>query len=106
VNKFHAGFLIFNDNHVISEPRNEIVGRIEVENHQIYISKTAFKRFLAQLQISGDEFEKAIEKDGLLVATKKMRLSSGWKAGMTTPPIAVYAFRVDNPEHMIHSDES
>lgn len=106
VNKFHAGFLIFSDGHVISEPRNEIVGRIEVNNNLIYISKTAFKRFLAQLQISGDEFEKAIEKDGLLMGSKKMRLSTGWKAGLTTPPIAAYAFKVDIPDDVLHADES
>jgi hypothetical protein len=106
VNKFHAGFLIFNDGRVVSEPRNEIVGRIEATEDMIYISKTAFRRFLAQLQISGDEFEKAIEKDGLLIGRKKMRLSSGWKTGLRTPPIHTYVFKVDLPDDVINADES
>lgn len=105
INKYHTGFLIFNEGRTVLEPRNEIVGRIEASEDLIYISKTAFRRFLSQLQISGDEFEKAIEKDGLLVGRKKMRLSSGWKTGLRTPPIHTYVFKVDLPDDVIHADE-
>jgi uncharacterized protein (DUF927 family) len=101
-NKFHTGFLILNEDRVTSEPRTEIVGRIEANNDMIYISKTAFKRFLAQLHISSGEFEKAVEKEKILVGSKKMRLSTGWKAGLSTPPIFTYAFKLDLPEDAIH----
>lgn len=95
VHKNHSGFLVLDNDRVVSEPRLGLVGRIEVHNSLQLISKREFKTFLASLQISSSEFEKAMKRDGIMVESKKCRLSTGWKAGMVTPPIAVYAFKSD-----------
>ena len=105
INKFHAGFLILNDGRVTSEPRMALVGRIEVHNQMQYISKKEFKIFLAAQQISAREFELAVGRAGILIDAKKQRLSNGWKAGMQTPPIAVYAFKTELTPEMLGIDE-
>jgi hypothetical protein len=102
VHEYHSGFLVLDNDRVVSEPRNTaLVGRIEVHNSVQYISKKEFKSFLAKLQISAAEFEKAMKRDGLLVESKKCRLSTGWKEGMITPPIAVYAFKADSLDEVL-----
>lgn len=106
IHRYHAGFLIFNEGRVISEPRTELVGRIEVDHKVQYISKSSFKKFLAGLQISAAEFEKAMEKENMMVDTKKVRLSSGWKAGMVTPAISVYALKADIPEEILSVEKT
>jgi len=35
-----------------------------------------------------------------------MRLSTGWKAGMNTPPIHVYAFQYEIPKEMLNDNPS
>lgn len=107
IHKNHSGFLVLDNERVVSEPRTALVGRIEVHNSMQYISKREFRLFLAGLQISAAEFEKAVKRDGLLVESKKCRLSTGWKAGMVTPPISVFAFRSDElPAVLAKSNES
>lgn len=95
IHKNHAGFLVLEHDRVISEPRMALVGRIEVHNSLQLISTKEFKTFLAGMQISAAEFEKAMKRDGIMVEHRKCRLSTGWKTGMVTPPIAVYAFKSD-----------
>jgi hypothetical protein len=105
INKYHTGFLILNDDRVVGEPRTALIGRIEVHNQSQYISKTEFKKYLAVLQISAREFEFAVEKEGILVdPARKIRLTSGWKAGMNTPAIYTYHFKTDIPEGLFTNE--
>jgi hypothetical protein len=97
----HMGLLIVDDGRVLSEPRSPLVGRVEVHNQFSYVSKTAFKTFLAEKHISSREFEHALAGDKTLVESDKQRLSTGWKSGMVTPPIAVYRFRAKIPDGLI-----
>jgi hypothetical protein len=87
-------FLILNDGRITSEPRGNLIGRVEVDNQAMYISRSEFKKYLATIQISGREFEVALEHEQILVEIKKLRLSSGWRTGTaSTPPISCYHFR-------------
>lgn len=98
-------FLILDGDRVTSEPKNKsIVGRIEVHNQMQYISKTEFKKYLQELQVSAREFEVGLAEEGVLVAMPKQRLSSGWKAGMSAPPISVYAFKSELPDELIEKN--
>jgi hypothetical protein len=102
INKYHSGFLILNEDRVMSEPRTGLVGRIEIHNQMQYISKTEFKKYLSELQVSMREFEFALKNEGVMFcAGKKHRLTSGWKAGMHTAPIMVYGFKSEIPEEII-----
>ena len=86
-------FLFLNEDKVVTEPRNALMGRVESSTQRVYISKTEFKKFLSEKQVSSREFEVTLEKEGILIGSEKKRLSSGWKAGTgATPPIMVYAF--------------
>jgi hypothetical protein len=66
-----------------------------------YVSKTVFRRYLNELQISSREFEFAARDEKVLTFVGKQRLSNGWKAGMSTPPLAVYGFKTDIPEEIL-----
>lgn len=101
-----SGVLILNEGAVISEPRGgALVARIEIHTSMQYISKTEFRKFLASRSVGTAEFEKAMEKTKLNLETKKMRLSTGWKAGMVTPPIHVYAFKSDLLDELVNVDK-
>ena len=113
-NKNHTGYLILNDGHLVSEPRSEIVGRVEVHTGLQYISATAMNKYLASpgMQISVSAAEKQWAKLGILVEhpngkyTKKQRLSTGWKQGTHTPPVACYVFKTDLPEDFFDDSRS
>lgn len=101
MNRFQTGVLVLSDTRVTREPRGALVARIEVTNGMFYVSKTEFRKFLAELQISAREFEHALTKDGILSYKGKQRLSNGW-SGVVATPISVYGFKVDIPPEMVH----
>jgi hypothetical protein len=74
-----------------------LVARVDVTNGMFYVSKTDFRKHLAEQQVSTREFEYATEKDGSLAFTGKQRLSNGW-SGTVSTPIAVYGFKVEIPD--------
>lgn len=100
INANHTGLLVFNGDRVASEPRTALIGRGDVEEGVTYISKTLFKEYLTRRHVSSKEFEFAMEQAGILVPTKKMRLTSGWKAGFHAPPVAVYGFKFELPKEL------
>lgn len=101
--EYHSGLLVMDDGKVLVEPRNALVGRVEVHNQVSYISKTSFRVFLAERHVSTREFEHALTGSKLLVECNKQRLSTGWRAGMSTPPIAVYGFKSQIPPEILIS---
>lgn len=99
-NRFHTGFIIFDDSKVISEPKaNSIVGRIDTHTGLMYISKTAIGQYLAApgLQVSIATAEKKWEKEGILMGIEKKRLTTGWKTGVHNNPVSCYIIK-DIPE--------
>ena len=95
LNKNFQGLLVMNDSKMITEPRQSLVARHELQSHTTFISKTVLKQFLSERQISVAEFEFALKKEGLLTWVGKKRLASGWSAGHNSPPIYVYGFKSD-----------
>lgn len=98
INKFHAGILILDGDRVTTEPHTHLIGRIEIHNRMQYVSSSALREYLNSLGVSSREFKTALKLDGILVFEGKQRLSNGWKAGMTYPPIAVLGFRIDSSD--------
>jgi hypothetical protein len=99
--QWRRGTLIFDEGRVINEPHGELVARVEIGSGTQYISKSKFKKFLSERSVGSAEFEKALEKSSVKLESKKMRLSTGWKAGMNTPPIHVYAFQYEIPKEIL-----
>lgn len=98
---WRSGTLIFDEGRIVNEPIGELVARVEIGNSTQYISKTKFKEYLTSRSVGSAEFEKALEKSSVKLESKKMRLSTGWKAGMSTPPIHVYAFQYEVPKELL-----
>ena len=101
VNRNQRNFLILDNGRVLSEPYGPLIGRTEVHNSMRYVSKTELRKFLAEYQISIKQFELTLKAEGMLTYNGKQRLSNGWRAGQTTPPIAVYGFKMDLIEDVI-----
>lgn len=100
MNRNQNGTLVINAGRIIREPRMSLVSRVEVERGMYYVSKTEFKKYLSELQVSAREFENTLSTEGTLSYRGKQRLSNGW-SGMTSTPISVYGFRIDIPPEML-----
>ena len=92
---------MINGSNVTVEPRGPLIGRGEIHKQQLVISKSAFKAYLNEIQVSAHEFEEATLKSNLLLRSDKQRLGSGWKNSMKTPPIPVYIFKTEFPAEII-----
>ena len=79
-------------------PRGPIVGRIVSEDSLLQISKTDFKKYLAERQISSREFEFDMREKKLLVDDKKGRLTTGWKSAIHVDPAYLYWFKTELPD--------
>ena len=102
---WRRGTLIFDEGRLVNEPHGELVARVEIGNSTQYVAKSKFKQYLASKSVGTAEFEKALEKSTVKLESKKMRLSTGWKAGMTTPPIHVYAFQYEVPKELLDDSQ-
>lgn len=102
-NKNQSSFLFMDEGKMINtyEPR-QLVGRIEVDTGMYYVSRTEFKKYLAELNISARQFEMVMRADKILIDVEKKRLGAGWKGGSTFHPIWVYAFKTDNVESLVN----
>ena len=96
LNKNHAGVLVLDGSKVTTEPRLALIARVEIDDQLCYVSKTVFKQYLAELKVSSSEYEHGMKALNMLPFVGKKRLSTGWKAGMSTPPINVYGFKIDS----------
>jgi len=97
----HTGILIFKDGNCTNEIYGKLVGRVDLDTGHQYISKTALREFLINTcKVSTDEMETVLSKKGVLLETKKMRLSTGWKGGVWAP-IASYKFKTDIPKDFL-----
>lgn len=93
--KYQNGILVFNEGRQIANAYGAIVARIEIDTNMQYISKTELRKYLVtECNVSTEEMETVLKAKGTLVDAKKMRLSTGWKGGVTSP-IWTYAFRAD-----------
>ena len=71
---------------------------VNVSDNLLQISKTDFKKYLAERQISSREFEFEMRDKGLLVDDKKGRLTTGWKSAIHVDPAYLYWFKTELPD--------
>jgi hypothetical protein len=95
LHKYQSGILVFNEGRQVEDVYGSIIARIELDTAMQYIPKTALRKYLVtECNVSTEEMETTLRNKGILVEDKKMRLTTGWKGGPTSP-IWVYAFRAD-----------
>lgn len=104
VNRNVAGFLVVNDGRIVTMPRQPLIGRSEIHNQMRYISKTALRKYLAEVQVSSREFEFALREANVLTYDGKKRLGTGWADGADIGPVAVYGFSNEIPEELLATD--
>jgi hypothetical protein len=104
VNRNVAGFLVVNDGRIVAMPRQPLIGRSEIHNQTRYVSKTALRKYLAEVQVSSREFEFALREAKVLTYDGKKRLGTGWADGADIGPVAVYGFTNEIPEELLNSD--
>lgn len=98
INKNLNSILVLHDKRVKVEPRNQIVARISVDENLLQVSKTEFKKYLQDRNISSREFEEDMRQRGYLTEVKKGRLTTGWNGGFGTDPVYLYIFKTQIPE--------
>ena len=105
INKNMGNILVIKDGKVSMEPRGQIVGRIVSEDNLLQVSKTDFKKYLAERQISSREFEFDMRQKKILIDDKKGRLTTGWKTAIHVDPAYLYWFRMPPPDGFFNNDD-
>ena len=101
INKNMANILVIKDGKVTMEPRGAIVARIVSEQNLLQVSKTDFKKYLNERQISSREFEFEMRAQNILTDDKKGRLTTGWKTSISVDPTHLYWFKTQIPEEWL-----
>ena len=105
INKNMGNILVLKDGKVTMEPRGQIVGRIVSEEGLLQVSKTEFKKFLAERQVSLREFEFDMREKKILVDDKKGRLTTGWKSAISVDPAYLYWFKTEIPSELFNESQ-
>ena len=95
INKNMGNILVLKDDRVTMEPRGQIVARISSNDNLLQVSKSEFKKFLAERQISPREFEFEMRNKNILIDDKKGRLTTGWRSAIQIDPAYLYWFRTE-----------
>lgn len=104
VNRNVAGFLVLQEGRVVTTPRQPLIGRSEIHNQLRYVSKTALRKYLAEVQVSTREFEFALKQAKVLVYDGKKRLGTGWADGADVGAVAAYGFASEIPEEVLDNE--
>jgi hypothetical protein len=104
INKNMGNMLVIKDGKVSMEPRGQIVGRIVSDEELLQISKSEFKKYLAEQKISTREFEFEMKEKKVLIADKKGRLTTGWKTAIHVDPAYLYWFKMPAADKFYDDD--
>ena len=106
INKNMANILVLKDGRTTMEPRGQIVARIVSEESLLQVSKSEFKKFLTERQVSSREFEADMRERKILFDDKKGRLTTGWKSAISTDHAYLYWFKTELPSDLIDDSDS
>ena len=88
-------------------PNKALTIRADFDEQLLYISTTAFDKYLADIGVSGKEFAFYMKNRGIFKEKKKMRLATGWRGAPSEFNVRSYVFNYEPPEHLKepHIDE-
>ena len=101
MNRYHGSILSLKDGKISNEPKNQIVARVVSDEDLLQVSKTEFKKFLAERKISTREFEFDMRERKILIDDKKGRLTTGWKNAISVDSTYLYWFRTPIPAEWV-----
>jgi hypothetical protein len=87
------------------EPRGQLVARCVSDESLYQVSKTKFKEYLHLKHINVAEFEDYMKQKNILIDTKKVRLSSGWRSTGNPENVWAYNFKSTLPDLPHGTDE-
>ena len=96
--------LVIKDGRMTYEPKGQLVARCVSEESLYQVSKTKFKEYLQLKHINVSEFEDYMKQKNILIDTKKVRLSSGWKSTGGAENVWAYNFKSSLPDTMYAAD--
>jgi hypothetical protein len=105
INKNMGNILVLKDGKVTMDPRGQLVARIVSEEGLLQVSKTEFKKFLAERQVSLREFEFDMREKKILIDDKKGRLTTGWKSAIAVDPAYLYWFKTEIPSELFNESQ-
>ena len=92
VNSHIMNTLIMNDGRVITDPRGPLLIRAEMDTGKIFITKSDFRQYLIESNISTNEFVFQMKAMNVHVEDKKTRIGAGWKDGLK---LNTYCYIID-----------
>lgn len=98
--------LVIKDGKMTYEPKGQLVARCVSEESLYQVSKTKFKEYLQLKHINVAEFEDYMKQKNILIDTKKVRLSSGWKSTGGAENVWAYNFKSSLPDTIYATDEN
>jgi hypothetical protein len=96
--------LVIKEGRMTYEPKGQLVARCVSEENLYQVSKTKFKEYLQLKHINVSEFEDYMKQKNILIDTKKVRLSSGWKSTGGAENVWAYNFKSSLPDTMYAAD--
>lgn len=97
--------LVFKDSKMTYEPKGQLVARCVSDESLYQVSKTKFKEYLHLKHVNVAEFEDYMKQKNILIDTKKVRLSAGWKSTGSAENVWAYNFKSSLPEAMYVTDD-
>jgi hypothetical protein len=98
INKNISNMLIIKEGKIALEPRGQLVARVETDKSLLQVSRTVFKKYLAENNISSREFEGNMRALNVLGQTdSRVRLTTGWKSAVSLEPVWCYIFTTQFP---------
>lgn len=103
-NKYIQNVLVMRGPSLVKEPRGALMARADLESGVLQVSKSEFKKYLNEYNVSTREFELEMKERGLLLDIKKARLASGWKGAIQSDPAMLYWFKHDAASDLLEDD--
>lgn len=104
-NKYIQNILVMRNSALIREPRGALMARVDVDKDLMQVSKSEFKKYLNDNNVSAREFELEMKERGILLDIKKARLASGWKGAVQSDPAVLYWFKHDSTASLMGEGE-
>jgi hypothetical protein len=102
INANIGGTLSILNDKVISQPspNKHLYVRADFDEEKVYISTTAFDKYLAENNISEKEFVFAMKNKGIFLERKRHRLATGWRGAASEYNVRAYVFKYAAPEEL------
>jgi len=104
INKYIQSALVIKEGRVVTDPRQSLYIRAEVEEGKIFISTSAMKTYLKEIKLGVREFESNLERRGVLKGKVRKQMASGWKEAFGSTNIQAYEIEMDI-SHLLPKNE-